>query len=63
MGHRVIAIDPAKWLIRDFNILDWLDPASATADADVRSVVDWICGATASGNGQRCEYERRGAVL
>src|SRR4051794_11848220 len=44
MGHRVIAIDPAKPADTGFNILDWLDPASATADADVRSVVDWICG-------------------
>ena len=42
MGHRVIAIDPAKPADTGFNILDWLDPASATADADVRSVVDWI---------------------
>ena len=40
----MIAIDPAKPDETGFNVLDWLDPASATADADVRSVVDWICG-------------------
>lgn len=44
MGHRVVAIDPARPEETGFNVLDWLDPKSPTADADVRSVVDWICG-------------------
>lgn len=44
MGHRVVAIDPARPEETGFNVLDWLDQKSPTADADVRSVVDWICG-------------------
>lgn len=44
MGHRVVAIDPARPEETGFDVLDWLDPESPTADADVRSVVDWICG-------------------
>lgn len=44
MGHRVVAIDPARPEETGFNVLDWIDPKSPTVDADVRSVVDWICG-------------------
>lgn len=68
MGHRVIAIDPARPEETGFNVLDWLDPDSATADADVRSVVDWICGerrpstaASSSSAGQF--FEGRGKAM
>ena len=44
LGHRVVAIDPARPAETGFNVLDWLDPKSATADADVHAVVDWVCG-------------------
>ena len=44
MGHRVVAIDPARPEETGFNVLDWIDRKSPTVDADVRSVVDWICG-------------------
>ena len=42
MGQRVIAIDPAHPKESGFNVLDWIDPSSPTATADVRIVVDWI---------------------
>lgn len=68
MGHRVIAIDPGRPEETGFNVLDWLDPDSATADADVRSVVDWICGerrpataGSATGAGQF--FEGRGKAM
>ena len=44
LGHRVVAVDPARPAETGFNVLDWLDPKSATADADVHAVVDWVCG-------------------
>ena len=44
LGHRVVAIDPARPAETGFNVLDWLDPKSATADADVHAIVDWVCG-------------------
>ena len=68
MGRRVVAVDPARAEETGFNVLDWLDPDSPTADADVRSVVDWICGerkAATSGatSGANQFFEGRGKAM
>ena len=44
MSRRVVAIDPEARDPVGFNVLDWIDITGPSADADIRSVVDWICG-------------------
>ena len=44
MSRRVVAIDPEARDPVGFNVLDWIDVTGPSADADIRSVVDWICG-------------------
>ena len=43
-NRRVVAIDAEAREPAGFDVLDWIDVAGPSADADIRSVVDWICG-------------------
>lgn len=68
MGRRVVTVDPARAEETGFDVLDWLDVESPAIDADIRAVVDWICGekpaATArASTGSKHFFEGRGKAL
>jgi type IV secretion system protein VirD4 len=55
MGHRVHVLTTEDQIDRigapaipaaAFNALDWIDPTSTSAEIDVATVVEWVCGTT-----------------
>ena len=48
-GHRVITLDPTTPEAGAFNALDWIDPSSPEAEANVESVATWLAGEPARG--------------
>lgn len=68
MGRRVVTVDPARAEDTGFDVLDWLDVESPAIDADIRAVVDWICGekpaaTVKASSGSKHFFEGRGKAL
>jgi type IV secretion system protein VirD4 len=63
MGHRVFVLSPDHAAACGFNVLDWIDTASPLAETDVSAVVEWVCGARATGDATAEFFESRGKAL
>ena len=44
LGHEVVTLDPTDPASGAFDALDWIDPASPLAEADVEAVATWLAG-------------------
>ena len=44
LGHKVVTLDPTDPASGAFDALDWIDPASPLAEADVEAVATWLAG-------------------
>ena len=57
LGHRVVTLDPTSPQSGGFNVLDWIDPASALAESQVEAVATWLVGEPARGSAAKSGAE------